>query len=304
MSSKVKVFVNDEGKPANIPDYETIITQSSNLRRRQATATNINGVRIALDKMSDLDVSNIWVKFGRTITMGEANTQRFVAQYLQANNIPAVRAPRVYLAFTWGVFGYIVTEYIDGQTCDNSDITLVAAAVQALINIPSPSLTPGPVGGGLIEHPFFYDRKSSIQYESVEELQDHVNGILFETGRTRRVSFTDELASHGLLLCVSDLKPVNFMKDRENRIVAVDFGGYSFLPPSFFAFALKHGGCSDFAHRIASMLEYPPSPSAHVAAMVSASCALAPYSSNDIGVPERLQSRLQSVHAAHTRSIA
>lgn len=71
------------------------------------------------------------------------------------------------------------------------------------------------------------------------------------------------------------------MRDKENRVVAVDFGGYSFLPPSFFAFALKHGGCSNFAYQISSMLEYPPSP--HVAALVSASCALAPYSSNDIG---------------------
>lgn len=177
MSSKVMVFINDEGKPANIPDYKTIITQCPDLLHSQATATNISGVRFTLDKRSDLDVRNIWVKFGRTITMGEANTQRFVAQYLQANNIPAVRAPRVYLAFTWGPFGYIVTEYIDGQICDNSDIPLVAAAVQALINIPSPSSTPGPVKGGLIEHPFFYDRKSSIQYESVEELQDHVNGV-------------------------------------------------------------------------------------------------------------------------------
>ena len=61
----------------------------------------------------------------------------------------------------------------------------------------------------------------------------------------------------------------------------MDFGGYSFLPPSFFAFALKHGGCSNFAHQIASMLDYPPS--IDVGAMISASCALAPYSSNDVG---------------------
>lgn len=117
-----------------------------------------------------------------------------------------------------------------------------------------------------------------------------------------RVSFTDELASHGLLLCVSDLIPVNFMRDRENRVVAVDFGGYSFLPPSFFAFVLKHGGCSNFAHRIASMLEYPPSPSTHVAALVSASCALAPYSSNDIGEQISLLSFLFLASRSLTRT--
>ena len=119
--------------------------------------------------------------FRSNVTMSEAMTQRFVAQYLQADNNHDVRAPRVYLAFTWGDFGYIVSEFIDGRMCDSSDTALVAAAVQALIAIPSPSSRPGPVGGGLIEHPFFVDRTSSIQYESVEELEDHVNGVSLPT---------------------------------------------------------------------------------------------------------------------------
>ena len=68
-------------------------------------------------------------------------------------------------------------EYIDGQICGASDFALVAAAVQSLIAIPSPTSAPGPVGGGLIEHPFFIERKSSIWYESVKELGDHINGV-------------------------------------------------------------------------------------------------------------------------------
>lgn len=177
MSSKVDVCINDEKKPANIPSYGTIITQCFDLGPHQATDTNISGVRITLYKRSDNEVSDIWVKFGRNITMGEAKTQQFVAQYLEANNIPTVRAPRVYVAFTWGDFGFIVGEYIDGQICGNSDVTLVAAAVQSLIAIPSPSSTPGPIGGGLIEHPFFIEGTSSIWYESVQELGDHINGV-------------------------------------------------------------------------------------------------------------------------------
>ncbi|KAG8983778.1 hypothetical protein FRB90_005768 [Tulasnella sp. 427] len=234
MSSQAMVFIYDADKPTNIPSYETIIEQCFNLGPQQATDINISGVRIALNKTSDRDVSNIWVKSGRNVTMGEARTQRFVAQYLQANNNPAVRAPRVYLAFTWGSFGFIVAEYIDGQMYDNSDTALVATAVQALITIPNPSpnLTPGPVGGGLIEHPFFIEGRSSIEYESVEELHDHINGILSVTGRRGRVSLCDEVADHGLRLCVSDLKTVNFMRDsRDARIVAVDFGATPSCPP-------------------------------------------------------------------------
>jgi len=265
---------------------------------------NVSGVRITLNKKSDNEVSNIWVKFGPSITMVEAETQRFVAHYLEDNDIPTVRAPRVYLAFTWCGFGYIVTEYIDGQICGDSDIPLVAAAVQSLITIQNSTSTPGPVGGGLIEHPFFVDRTSSIWCESVEELQDHMNSvsvplclcpfrtlaalqmvtltqILRVTGRSSRVNFEPELASHGLRLCVSDLMLVNFMRDGENRIVAVDFGGCSFLPPSFFGFALNHTGPSSLKQPIARVLMYPPSTA--VAAMVSASCALAQISSNNIG---------------------
>ena len=88
------------------------------------------------------------------------------------------------------------------------------------------------------------------------------------------------MTKHGLCLCVSDLKLVNFLKDIDGRIVAVDFGGYSFLPPSFFAFALRQGS---LAHRIATILNYPSSPFPNASAVESASCALAPFSSNDIG---------------------
>ena len=90
------------------------------------------------------------------------------------------------------------------------------------------------------------------------------------------------------------------MKDRENKIVAVDFGGYSFLPPSFFAFALKHGGRSGFADRIATMLSYPAS--TQVGAMVSASYALVPYSSNAVGEQISLLSFLFLVSRHFTRT--
>ena len=109
--------------------------------------------------------------------MGEAKTQSFVAQFLNNKAGSAVRVPQVYLAFTWGGFGYIVMEYIDGQTCGDSDVALVAAAVQSLITIPSRTSAPGPAGGGMIEHLFFIERMSSIWYESAEELEDHINGV-------------------------------------------------------------------------------------------------------------------------------
>jgi len=82
-------------------------------------------------------------------------------------------------------------------------------------------------------------------------------------------------------LCVSDLDLSNFMKDRDGRIVAVDFGGYSFLPHSFFALALQYGGPSGLKQHLTKILKYPRSTIA--LALVSASCALAPHTSNNVG---------------------
>lgn len=95
-------------------------------------------------------------------------------------------------------------------------------------------------------------------------------------GRIQRVSFGFELC-----LCPSDLNHANFMKDEGNRIVAIDFGGYSFLPPSFFAFALNQRGHSGFTQRIARKFVDPPS--TDFVAMMNASCVLVPFSSHNIG---------------------
>ena len=71
------------------------------------------------------------------------------------------------------------------------------------------------------------------------------------------------------------------MKAEGNRIVALDFGSYSLLPPSFFTFVLDQGDPSGFAHRIARRVVYPSS--TELEAMVSTACASVPFSSNDIG---------------------
>ncbi|TFK45776.1 hypothetical protein OE88DRAFT_1639476, partial [Heliocybe sulcata] len=241
---------------------------------------HVRGVHITLDKQSDDQLTDIWVKYGYGVTMAEARTQCFVWQYLQDTNNPAVRAPRVYLAFTRKTFGFIVSEYIDGHMCDYADIARIIPAVQALISIPSPSSKPGPVGGGLIEHPFFIDSIAPIEYESVKDLQDHINGILRATERNGHVRFTHEVAKYGLRLCVSDLRIGNFMKDQGSRIVAVDFRGCSFLHPCFFAFAMTYGR---LGHLLQPTLDYPPTPELLLWTLKNASGVLVPWGTNIIG---------------------
>lgn len=56
------------------------------------------------------------IKYGFSITMGEARTQHEIAQIVNALPETAVRVPRVYLAFVHNNVGYIVMEYIAGCT--------------------------------------------------------------------------------------------------------------------------------------------------------------------------------------------
>lgn len=158
--SMIELVIDANNNPVNLPSPEVIIEQCPLLARVQSTATNIRGVKLSLVKGSNDAAAYDWVKYGRSITMGEAKTQSFVAQVLDDNADAAVRAPSVYLAFQWLGRGYIVMEFIDAQICDNSDAGLVAAAVESLITIQGPSTEPGPAGGGLIEHCFFIDRTS------------------------------------------------------------------------------------------------------------------------------------------------
>ena len=63
--------------------------------------------------------------------------------------------------------------------------------------------------------------------------------------------------------------------------MAVDFGGYSFLPDPFFVFAIKRGNPSKLKHQLAAVIENPKSLTFDL--LVSASVAQAPYTSNNVG---------------------
>lgn len=279
--ARIELFIDAINKPYNLPDPEGIIQQCRDARSNPANS------RSNKDRGVPLVDKSAWVKYGRSIDMGEALTQDFVAKALERIPNAAVRVPLVYLAFRRGGIGYIVMEYIDGSICDHSDVNLVAAAVQSLIQIKAPNAEPGPVGGGEIGHRFFVDWKSSLTYNSVQGLEKHINSILAATGRQERVSFKDEINEHGLPLCPCDMDKTNFMRDINGDIVALDFGASCFLPPSFFAYAVRQG--DHFAQRLGRRVQYPKS--TQLNGMLAASCALVPFGSNDVAVPAELKPR-------------
>jgi len=82
---------------------------------------------------------------------------------------------------------YIFMEYVNGKTlkefleegispnqlqeCYNQ----IAKAIKLFISIKAlDSVAPGPVGGGIIKHPLFKDTVASIEYASIDDLQQHI----------------------------------------------------------------------------------------------------------------------------------
>ena len=56
--------------------------------------------------------------------------------------------PRIDCAFRYERIGYIIMQYVDGNDCNQNDLDAIALAVNRLRSIPSPTASPGPVGGG------------------------------------------------------------------------------------------------------------------------------------------------------------
>ncbi|KDQ21108.1 hypothetical protein BOTBODRAFT_51104 [Botryobasidium botryosum FD-172 SS1] len=279
MSSPVLSFLAND----NLPSRDDIVTmcKEAGYHRR--------GIPF---RSQPSEAISAWIKYGPYVTMAEALTQDWVAKALNADPGAAVRVPQVYQAFTSDNpdcrIGYIVMEYIDTPDCDHRDVQLVAKAVQTLISLRGPNTAPGPVGGGPVVHTFFVEWTSPITYETAEELEQHINGILKFKGDTRRINLVAD-ARDGLRLCPCDINPTNFKKDRDGKAVALDFGATCFLPPSFFAVAMEKA-VDPFAWKVAKHIRYPRT--SDVAAMVSASYHLVHFGRDDIGLPKDLRQRL------------
>jgi serine/threonine protein kinase len=101
-----------------------------------------------------------------------------------------IHVPKIYRVIEVAATVYIVMEYVNGKALKElleegaSDDQLqqyynqIAKAIKLFISIKVPDgVTPGPVGGGIIKHPLFKDTIASIEYTSVDDLQQHVNKV-------------------------------------------------------------------------------------------------------------------------------
>jgi len=232
----------------------------------------------------------------------EADTQEYAYEALkqrpELSNF--IRVPKVYRSVVKDVDNYysdgrhgtlvlIEMEYVHGRTIRKilqNEISgakkhllwdRVVLALGALLTLePSKNTSPGPEGGGRIEHIIFGDyceyNYAPQDFDSVEELQTHINNtivnnrfrsygptIRYDQGPcASRVDFSKEK----FRLCYCDVHQSNFMlADKEGErgevgpVYVIDFRHCMWLPVTFMNWALKYNGRDPLFNYVREKLE-------------------------------------------------
>ena len=250
-----------------------------------------------------------YIKYGYSVTVGEMRTQLYVLnafkQMVYASGPDSgslVKVPEIYHAFECEGQTYIVMEYVDGETVgaqlDRSSAETrdtiydqMAKAISQLLRVPIPSnQRPGPVGGGCIQHYFFQDDVAVQEYQSVDQLQHHINRVctteqtllvyrqphhhadelhmkkqVLKLGRVKdQVDFSKE----ELCLCYSDITGGNFLITKAGQTYVIDFEHAGFLPRSFMSLVL-HGSAKPLGKCISEKLSIAISPNLYAMSRAS-----------------------------------
>lgn len=110
----------------------------------------------------------------------EWENQQYLFHQLQRDHndsslTPTLRIPEVYAAFGRGDDLILVMEFIDVDRLASDAEKAEALAKLSAIEPPRCETTLGPVGGGPVNmHTFWWER---TEYNSVKQLQDHVNAV-------------------------------------------------------------------------------------------------------------------------------
>ncbi|KAK7425968.1 hypothetical protein QQZ08_007550 [Neonectria magnoliae] len=140
----------------------------------------------------------IFIKFRGNLERGrdaEARTQVWAYEALQrlpTSDRQAIKIPKVYRTVDLVTWTFILMEYVPGKTFqdfidENSEafdatedpyLGMIERALKLFLSFPVPQdVSPGPYGGGLIRHPLFKGFKSTIEYQTVDQLEKHINKL-------------------------------------------------------------------------------------------------------------------------------
>ena len=210
----------------------------------------------------------IYIKHGpTTFTMrdSEARTQQWVFDALE--KLPpgvrrGIRVPEIYRVIEYNGLTWILMELVPGksllqffddwesfQSVADRYFDKIADGLRLLLSLPVPDGTPpGPAGGGIIRHPLFKEHQASLQYDSLDMMERHLNNV----AHTLRADAPGVKLEREMHLVLSDLYEGNFMFTEDGDLYIIDFEQANFLPLSFMSYAViqQHRVCGPMQDRL------------------------------------------------------
>ena len=151
----------------------------------------------------DSKVPDFLVKFTRSpskwLLEPEGRNQQFAFNALRTQQQPAAQqglivcVPELFRAFEYRGCYFLVMEFVPGKTLgqilkedDHKGegqvghsilYKHIAEGIRLLSAKAPPGSKPGPVGGGIIRHPFFNDFEAATPYRDIKMLEAHLNNV-------------------------------------------------------------------------------------------------------------------------------
>jgi aminoglycoside phosphotransferase (APT) family kinase protein len=213
------------------------------------------------------------MKGGGNVLSCEAKTLKLI----ESNS--CIRTPRVHRSFQlpdptkyFGTVGYIVMDYISGQSLDKlwrdltneSRLDIASQTARMILELQSIEIqTPGPINGGPCRGRFFTDY-SAGPFKNKYEMEDWFNHKLDICKKYNQASpdvppfrFTNFVLTH------QDISPRNLILDRDGLVWLVDWADAGAYPPAFESAALSsQQSYPDFSAMVLSFI--PSYPTDHV----------------------------------------
>jgi serine/threonine protein kinase len=164
-------------------------------------------------------------KFGDFVTIQEFRNQQIAKRCLDPD---IVNVPTAYRFVQNGELGYIVMDYVAGNTLDLVSAKNMAEELgKVLGHIHQQAATrPGSLGGGPVSG-VLWPEHEEVEFSEPDDLQRWLNL------RSPSSEHTLDLRRHTLCMCHLDFNPRNIMVDGGNRIYLIDWSSAGYFPRFF-----------------------------------------------------------------------
>ncbi|KAF2254351.1 kinase-like protein [Trematosphaeria pertusa] len=164
------------------------------------------------------------VKFGHFVTAQEFKNQQVAQRRLDAD---IVNVPTAYRFLQKEEIGYIVMDYVDGETLDLASAENMAEELGNILGYihQQGATKPGSLGGGPVSG-VLWPEHEEVEFSETDDLQ------LWLNRRSPSLGHRLDLRRHALSMCHLDFNPRNIMVDG-SRIYLIDWSAAGYFPRFF-----------------------------------------------------------------------